>query len=202
MTASEPRPQPAAIVAFWREAGPDRWFRKDPAFDADFRSRFLAAHELAASGALALWADDAEGALALLILLDQFPRNSFRDTPRMYATDDRALTVAARAIARGFDREVDEALRLFFYLPFGHSENLADQDRSVELQSTAGRRCTEARRGASRHRRAVRAISASECDSRTDVYSRGEDVPRERRIRGLSLLPQLSSRIFSSGTGR
>lgn len=138
MTSSEPRPQPAAIVAFWREAGPDRWFRKDAAFDADFRNRFLATHELAASGALALWADDAEGALALLILLDQFPRNSFRDTPRMYATDDRALAVAGRAIARGFDQEVDEALRLFFYLPFGHSENLADQDRSVELNRPLG----------------------------------------------------------------
>ena len=75
------------VVAFWREAGPDRWFTKDEAFDRRFREQFLALYEAAARGELASWQATATGALALLILLDQFPRNAFRGTPRMYATD-------------------------------------------------------------------------------------------------------------------
>jgi len=138
MTGPDPFDKPSTVVDFWREAGYERWFKKDDKFDAEFRSRFLALHEKAASGALALWADDAEGALALVILLDQFPRNSFRGTARMFATDDRALAVAARAVARGFDKEVEEKLRLFFYLPFEHSEKMADQDRSVDLTRALG----------------------------------------------------------------
>lgn len=136
--ANEHRLLPGTVVTFWREAGPDRWFRRDPAFDAAFERRFFATHELAAAGALALWGDDPEGTLALIILLDQFPRNAFRETPRMYATDDHALAIASRAVARGFDAEIDATLRLFFYLPFMHSENLDDQDRSVELNRKLG----------------------------------------------------------------
>ncbi len=123
----------AAVVEFWTEAGPGRWFKKDSAFDEDFRARFAAAHEAAASGALDDWMNRADGALALTILLDQYPRNSFRGTARMFATDSKALNVAKQATARGFDTAVDPALRRFFYLPFMHSEQLADQDRSLEL---------------------------------------------------------------------
>lgn len=122
---------PDAIVDFWREAGYDRWFTKDVAFDRIFRERFLACHEAAARGALADWSNSAVGSLALLLLLDQFPRNAFRGTPRMYATDALARQVAAAAIEAGHDRAVAPELQLFFYLPFAHSEDMNDQERSV-----------------------------------------------------------------------
>ena len=122
-----------AVVDFWREAGPALWFAKDVAFDRRFRDRFLLLHEAAARGELSGWLATADGALALLVLLDQFSRNAFRGTPRMYATDALARQVAHRAIEAGHDRAVDEQLSLFFYLPFAHSEDLADQERSVAL---------------------------------------------------------------------
>ena len=129
---------PAAVVRFWREAGPKRWFRQDDAFDALFRSRFLDAHEQAAAGRLASWAESAEGALALVLLLDQFPRNAFRGTARMYATDAQARAAADAAIAAGHDLHVDARLRQFFYLPFMHSDKLADLDRSCALMEPLG----------------------------------------------------------------
>lgn len=127
-----------AIINFWRDAGPARWFAKDAAFDARFRAQFLSHHEAAASSELDDWTNDAMGALALAILLDQFPRNAFRGTPRMYATDAQAREIAAHAITAGLDAQVPPELRLFFYLPFAHSEKLADQDRSVELARPLG----------------------------------------------------------------
>jgi uncharacterized protein (DUF924 family) len=93
---------------------------------------------MAARGDLELWSASPEGALALVILLDQFPRNAFRGTPRMYATDAQARCVARMAIAAGHDRSVSEDLRHFLYLPFAHSEDLADQDMSVELNKPLG----------------------------------------------------------------
>ncbi|WP_047785134.1 DUF924 family protein [Variovorax paradoxus] len=123
------------IVDFWRNAGPERWFAKNEAFDAEFRERFLAVHQAAARGELDHWAHDPEGALALLVLLDQFPRNTWRGDARMLATDARALAIARQAIAAGIDLKTDEDLRRFFYLPFMHSESLADQERSVELNA-------------------------------------------------------------------
>ncbi len=128
----------AAVVAFWREAGPSQWFAKDDAFDRRFRARFIAAHEAAARGELAGWADSADGSLALVILLDQFPRNSFRGTARMYATDGHARLVADAAIKAGHDLVFDHALAKFFYLPFAHSEDLTDQERSVALVRRLG----------------------------------------------------------------
>lgn len=122
-------PEARAVVAFWQSAGPNLWFAKDAAFDARFRDRFLATHEAAARGELAGWARIADGALALVILLDQFPRNAFRGTARMYATDGHARLVADAAIKAGHDRAVDGELAKFFYLPFGHSEDLDDQER-------------------------------------------------------------------------
>jgi len=128
----------AAVVAFWRQAGPERWFAKDDAFDADFRARFLDLHLAAARRAHDDWLGSAEGALALMILLDQFPRNCFRGSAQMYATDPLARHCADRAIAAGLDQQVTPDLRLFFYLPFAHSENLTDQDRSVALGKVLG----------------------------------------------------------------
>jgi len=126
------------VVDFWREAGPALWFAKNADFDRKFRERFLSLHEDAARGALASWLETSNGALALLLLLDQFPRNAFRGSPRMYATDPMARAAAAAAIAAGHDRFAEPELRVFFYLPFGHSEDLADQERSVALARVLG----------------------------------------------------------------
>lgn len=122
---------PAAVVTFWREAGPSRWYRKDPAFDDDFRARFADAHRAAAARELDGWQASAESTLALLLLLDQFPRNCFRGTAHMFATDPLARMFATRASERGFDRATAEELRAFMLLPFMHSEALVDQDRCL-----------------------------------------------------------------------
>jgi len=128
----------SAVVRFWQEAGPALWFAKDADFDSRFRERFLSTHEAAARGELVTWRSTPHGALALMILLDQFPRNAFRGTPRMYATDALAREEAAAAIDAGHDLTISQALRLFFYLPFGHSEDVVDQERSVALARANG----------------------------------------------------------------
>lgn len=126
-------PTTAEIVAFWREAGPERWFEKSDAFDAEITQRFLPVHEAAAAGDLDGWQETPEGAFALLILLDQFPRNMFRGSPRAFATDEKALAIADAAIAKGFDRSYQPPEQRFFYMPHMHSEELADQQRCVDL---------------------------------------------------------------------
>jgi uncharacterized protein (DUF924 family) len=126
------------IISFWRDAGPHRWFKKDEAFDAEIRQRFLTTHEAATTGKLSHWKDTAEGVLALLILLDQFPRNMFRSEKRTFATDPLARAIAAGALLRGFDVQAPEGMRSFFYLPFEHSENIVDQERSLALYKAAG----------------------------------------------------------------
>ncbi|HZT27078.1 MAG TPA: DUF924 family protein [Pseudolabrys sp.] len=128
---------PAAVIAFWRAAGPGRWFERDNVFDDEVRRRFLATYEAAAAGKLTDWEQSAEGSLALLILLDQFPRNMFRGEARAFATDALARAVASRAILNGFDGAFPD-MRGFFYLPFEHSENLADQERCIALYKAAG----------------------------------------------------------------
>jgi uncharacterized protein (DUF924 family) len=129
---------PAAVLAFWREAGPSRWFTKDAAFDAEIREKFLATYEAAAAGKLDGWTADAEGALALCIVLDQFSRNMFRGDARTFAADPLAREVANTALKRGYDQDVDPKERGFFFLPFMHSEDLGDQKRCVELYRAAG----------------------------------------------------------------
>ncbi|WP_167434244.1 DUF924 family protein [Mesorhizobium helmanticense] len=125
-----------AVAQFWRDAGKDAWFEKNDAFDADFRNRFLDLHYAAARRECDDWSNHAEGSLALMILLDQFPRNCFRGTGHMYATDPLARYFAGKAIAAGQDLALDEDLRVFLYLPYEHSELLDDQERSVELTAT------------------------------------------------------------------
>ncbi len=129
---------PADIIAFWREAGYERWYKKDEAFDADIRRRFLATWEAALAGTLDDWQTSDDGALALLIVLDQFSRNMFRGDPRAFAADAKARAVAERAIAEGRDQRIDRVMRQFVYLPFEHSETLADQERSVALFTALG----------------------------------------------------------------
>jgi uncharacterized protein (DUF924 family) len=124
---------PDEVIAFWREAGPDRWFAKDESFDQACRDRFMATYEAAARGDLNEWELSPEGALAVVLILDQLPRNMFRGTRKVYRTDPAALMAADRAIERGNDRKVDATLRRFFYLPFMHSEELRHQERSITL---------------------------------------------------------------------
>ncbi|WP_262027701.1 DUF924 family protein [Microvirga sp. Mcv34] len=126
------------VLAFWREAGPEKWFSKDEAFDQTCRDRFLPNYEAAARGDLNEWELTPEGALAVILLLDQFPRNMFRGRRETYKTDPVALMVADRAIERGFDTRVEPAFRRFFYLPFMHSESLRHQERSVALNEALG----------------------------------------------------------------
>lgn len=130
-----------ALIDFWfgragdreRESHRDIWFRSTPEHDARLRELFLADYEQAAAGQLAAWEEAPASALALVLLLDQLPRNIFRDTPRAYATDPVARAVAEQALAKGFDAVLPSAWRMFFYMPLHHSESLADQQRSLAL---------------------------------------------------------------------
>jgi uncharacterized protein (DUF924 family) len=128
----------ADVVAFWRDAGPAKWFRGGDDFDAACRERLGAAHHAAARRELDGWTATPEGALALVLLLDQIPRNIFRGSAHAFATDGLARHFAARALEAGHDAAFEPALLGFFYLPFEHSESLADQDRSVALFDALG----------------------------------------------------------------
>ena len=134
------------VLDFWfgREGEPgygefrEAWFRKDPEFDRALRERFQDLHEAAARGDLDAWRDEARTCLALVILLDQFPRNMFRGDPRSYATDRKAQEIAEYAVDRALDRELPTFQRMFLYMPFMHSEDLEHQRRSVELFRVLG----------------------------------------------------------------
>jgi uncharacterized protein (DUF924 family) len=129
---------PDDVLSFWRSAGPKKWFAKDDAFDAEISERFRATYDAAARGALSDWEATPEGALALLIVLDQFPRNMFREDGQTFDTDAMARDIADRALGRGFDQQLAPADRPFFYLPFEHSEAMADQERSLTLFRALG----------------------------------------------------------------
>lgn len=134
MTVTTPR-EATEVIAFWRAAGPKKWFAKDPAFDVEFRDRFAHLYAKASRAELAHWRNTAEGALAEILLLDQFPRNAFRGTPWMFATDALAREATRAIIHAGLDKQLPDELRSFAYMPFDHSEDLADQERAVELLS-------------------------------------------------------------------
>lgn len=121
------------VIGFWRIAGREKWFRKDSRFDEAIRLRFEPVHFAAARGDYDAWRGTAQGCLALLLLLDQFPRNLWRGSAHAFATDPLARAVARHAVQADFDQEVEPIMRPFFYLPFEHSEDLADQDLSVSL---------------------------------------------------------------------
>jgi uncharacterized protein (DUF924 family) len=174
---------PTDVVAFWREAGPARWFCKDAAFDDEFRARFLVAHEAATGGKLDGWAQHAQGALGLLILLDQFPRNAFRGTPRMFESDGKAREIARRAVAAGLDAQVEADLRNFCYLPFMHSEQLADQDLGVALARKLG---DETLRHAVMHR---------------DIIERFGRFPHRNAVLGRTTTPEEQRFLDDGGFG-
>ncbi len=128
---------PHDVLSFWSAVGPDAWFKKDSAIDARC-SAFEAAHHAAARGDLSAWEESAEGALALILLLDQIPRNVYRGSAHAFATDPLALAIADRALKAGHHRAIDLPLRIFFYLPFEHAEDLAAQARCVALMEATG----------------------------------------------------------------
>lgn len=124
------------VIDFWLAAGEEGWFNASTAFDALCRERFLELHLTASRGELEHWSQEATGALALLLLLDQLPRNMFRGSAHAYATDPMARAVTYQALSLDFDQQFAPELRSFFYLPLMHSEERADQQRASELFQT------------------------------------------------------------------
>lgn len=130
---------PSDIVDFWfSDDTKKQWFKPDAAFDDALRARFETPLQAARRGVYADWPGTAHGALALIILLDQISRNIYRGTPEAFAADEQALDVAAHAIANGFDEQLTPEQRIFLYMPYMHSEALADQERGMELFTRLG----------------------------------------------------------------
>lgn len=122
------------VLDFWfNKTQPALWFQTNPEFDAAIRENYADACDLASRGVYDEWRNSSDGCLALCLLLDQFPRNIYRGTPRAYATDSRALVIAKYALAKGFDQVQPQNKRRFIYRPLQHSENLNDQRKCVEL---------------------------------------------------------------------
>lgn len=125
---------PPEILDFWFVATPaSKRYAVDPELDAEIRERFLGLWRKARAGKLQAWEDEAKGALALIILFDQFSRNMFRGSGEAFSCDARALEIAKQSVARGFDLELGRECQMFFYMPYMHSENLADQDECIRL---------------------------------------------------------------------
>ena len=190
MSTADPRPRtgappspsdPRSIVSTWAQAGLERWFVVDPTFDASLRHRFQADHLAAARGDRDAWSTEPEGALALLILLDQIPRNIFRGTAHMFATDPLALRWARLFLDAGFDQTFDPDLRLLFYLPFTHSEALDDQATSVARRQPLGPRIV---RKAAEHR---------------DIIARFGRFPHRNAMLGRDTTPQERDYLAQGG---
>jgi len=173
---------PEEVLAFWREAGSERWYTKDAAFDAEVRRQFLGLWQKAAAGELSSWETSDDGALALVIILDQFPRNMFRDDPRTYSTDQQAPEVASRAIARGADARIEPVLLEFLYMPLMHSEQLSDQQRCVELFRKTGD-----------------ADNIGYAQDHADIVSRFGRFPHRNRILGRTTTPEEQAFLDSGG---
>jgi len=130
---------PGEVLRFWfEEATPAEWFRKDPAFDARIRERFLAVRGAASRAELHAWRDSHDGRLAEILVLDQFSRNLFRDSPLAFAADPLALGLAQEAVRAGAGRALEPRRRAFLYLPYMHSESLAIHDVALELFAEPG----------------------------------------------------------------
>jgi uncharacterized protein (DUF924 family) len=181
MTCSD-IPTPAEILAFWREAGPDRWYEKDDAFDAGVHRRYLDLWRRACAGELSAWEASDDGALALTIVLDQFPRNMFRGDARAFSSDAKAREVAHRAISRGADARIEPLLLEFLYMPFMHSEHLADQLHCVEL-----------------FRSAPNPDNLRYAEQHTDIIRRFGRFPHRNRVLGRATTPEEQSFLDAGG---
>jgi uncharacterized protein (DUF924 family) len=188
------QPTPSDVLLFWFGAPGEygrrdkRWFEKNTAFDREVRERFLPLHEQAAAGSLADWKKRAADCLALIVLLDQFPRNMFRGTPRAFATDPPALEAARHAVAQGFDTPMLPVERMFVYLPFEHSESLADQQTACELCKplSAFPETADAYRYAVAHR---------------DIIARFGRFPHRNTILGRASTPEETEFLKQPGSG-
>lgn len=174
-------PRAAEVTKFWRDAGWEAWFEKNADFDAGFHDRFRDLHFEAAARKLDDWIEHPESAFALMILLDQFPRNCFRGTGHMYATDPLALYFARKALEAGHDMALEEGVRVFFYLPFSHSEDLANQEIAVEHGKPLG---AEMLKHAVGHR---------------DIVKHFGRFPHRNRILGRDTTPEEQSFLDSGG---
>jgi len=196
--AAGPPERAQVLLDFWfgppgdpdREHHRDIWFKSTDDFDTALRREFLADYEAATAGALQAWEASPESALALLLLLDQVPRNIFRGTPRAYASDAAARAAADRALERGFDQMVPPAWRLFFYMPFHHSEDVTDQRRSVALFNALPRNPD---RGGSLRRYGHPYIEVIERFGR--FPHRNEILGRESTPAEVAFLAELSQRV-------
>ena len=173
---------PDVILAFWRDAGPRRWYTPDDAFDAEVRQRFFDLWQRAAAGDLSSWEASDDGALALVIVVDQFPRNMFRGDAKTYASDALAREVAHRAIERGVDVRIDPVLREFLYLPFNHSEHLSEQLRCIELSRAAGN-----------------AENLKWAEHHADIIRRFGRFPHRNRLLGRSSTPEEQAFLDEGG---
>lgn len=129
---------PRDVLDFWFAADMETWFSKNDEFDRQITERFKAHHEAARDGAYDHWQETANGTLALIILLDQFPRNMYRGSPEAFAADAKALEVAKKMVASGLDMELPQGVRMWIYMPYEHSENLEDQEKCIELMERSG----------------------------------------------------------------
>jgi uncharacterized protein (DUF924 family) len=129
---------PHAVVSFWQEAGPSRWFTKDPAFDGALSVRFGEALREARAGAFDSWAETPEGALGLILLLDQVSRNIHRQNPLAFAGDAKALAIAKQSVGRGVHQRLVPPMAQWLVMPFEHAENIDAQWRGVALFQTMG----------------------------------------------------------------
>jgi uncharacterized protein (DUF924 family) len=184
------------LLDFWfglpgspeRDRPREIWFKTDPLFDETLRRRFLGAYERAAAGGGRPWLDAPDSALALVLLLDQLPRNLFRGSPRAFASDPLARRAARHAVGRGFDQAMAPVRRWFFYLPFQHSEVLADQELSLALTETlpADQDKAEALDYARRHYR---------------VIARFGRFPHRNRVLGRASTPEEEAFLQEKGAG-
>ena len=186
-------PSPADVLEFWfgtlndsgraDSAHSQRWWRKDPSFDASIRERFAPLHAAIANGERETWLEQPRERLAYVIVLDQFSRNMFRDTARMFAADARALDAARGGVAHGDDRRLAADERSFLYMPFMHSEALADQERCIELFAQFARELPESERESARAQRQY-------AERHRDIVRRFGRFPHRNRLLGRESTPE------------
>jgi uncharacterized protein (DUF924 family) len=177
-----PLPGIGDVLTFWREAGDERWYKRDDAFDRAVRDRFQRLWQEAAARRLSSWEESDDGALALVIVLDQFARNMFRGEAKAFSSDALAREVATRAIGRGVDRRVTEPLLQFLYLPFMHSEDLADQIRCIELFRACGN-----------------ADNLEYAEDHADIIRRFGRFPHRNRLLGRTTTPEETAFLDAGG---
>jgi uncharacterized protein (DUF924 family) len=175
---------PTDILNFWKDAGWDRWYAKNDDFDAEVTRRFRTLWDEAVAGGLASWEASDDGTLALILVLDQFPRNMFRNDPRAFSRDRLARDLSVRAVARGVDQRVEQQMRQFVYMPLMHSEDLADQEHCCALFRATGE-----------------ADNLKFADEHADIIRRFGRFPHRNRVLGRSTAPEEQAFLDAGGFG-